>query len=145
MKQSTGRGGEVGGAEIMSALLAAAHAVELRAEEALGALGLSMAKLGVLSILVEAGEPLPLSELAARMSCVRSNITQLVDRLEADGLVKRVADRADRRSIRAAITSLGETRQANGAQAMAEVHARVAASLPKGERDSLARALEALR
>ena len=30
-------------------------------------------------------EPLPLSQLAERCSCVRSNITQLVDRLEADG------------------------------------------------------------
>lgn len=74
----------------------------------MGEAGLSMAKYFVLQALAEAGEPLTLTELAAGQHCVRSNITQLVDRLEADGLVKRVDDPADRRTIRASLTASGK-------------------------------------
>src|SRR5512140_715298 len=83
------------------ALLHAAQTVGDRLEGALNELGLSMAKQSALTQLAEAGEPLTLSDLAARLSCVRSNITQLVDRLETDGFVRRVADPQDRRSVRA--------------------------------------------
>src|SRR5688500_13415512 len=90
--------------KVMFSLLSAAHALEDRLESALAQTGLSMPKLSVLTHLVEAGEPQTLSSLAERLSCVRSNVTQLVDRLEADGLVRRVADPSDRRSIRAVLT-----------------------------------------
>jgi len=48
---------------------------------------------------VEAGEPMPLAS-SPRLRVRGSNITQLVDRLEADKLVRRVHDAADRRSLR---------------------------------------------
>jgi DNA-binding MarR family transcriptional regulator len=38
------------------------------------------------------------------MACVRSNITQLIDRMQAEGLVRRIPDPQDRRSVRAALT-----------------------------------------
>ena len=69
-----------------------------------------MPKYSVLSELVTAGQALSLSELASRLSCVRSNMTQLVDRLESDGLVKRVSDPHDRRAVKAAITDEGRSR-----------------------------------
>src|SRR5437870_865945 len=84
-------------------LLQAADALYQRLESAMGTAELSMAKYGVLQTLADAGEPLTLTELAAQQHCVRSNITQLVDRLEADGLVKRVDDPQDRRTIRASL------------------------------------------
>src|SRR5712692_8462451 len=87
--------------QVFFLLLKAAHALEDRLESTLGEVDLSAAKFGALSKLVAAGEPLPLSELAARVACVRSNITQLVDRLEDDGLVRRISDPSDRRSVRA--------------------------------------------
>jgi DNA-binding MarR family transcriptional regulator len=90
------------------------HCVESRLESVLEPLGLSLAKLGALSKLVEAGEPIPLGSLAERLSCVRSNITQLVDRLESEGLVARVHDARDRRSVRAALTDEGRARHAAG-------------------------------
>ena len=86
------------------------HAVEARLEASLEPLGLSLAKFGALAQLAAAGEPLPLSTLAERRACVRSNITQLVDRLEADGLVKRSDDPRDRRSVRAELTDEGRAR-----------------------------------
>src|SRR6476619_1937902 len=70
------------------------HALEGRLEGALEPLGLSLAKFGVLSTLVASKEPLPLRLLAEQCSCVRSNITQLVDRLEAEKLVRRAGARA---------------------------------------------------
>src|SRR2546428_9220354 len=74
---------------LVFSFLDAAEAVEARLEAAVSPTGLSLAKLAVLHILADAKEPLPLSDLATRQHCVRSNITQLVDRLEKDGLVHR--------------------------------------------------------
>src|SRR5690606_15983265 len=76
----------------MFALIHAGRALEARHGKAIGDVRSSVARHGVLRLLVEAGEPLPLGDLAGRQCCVRSNRTQLVDRLEAEGLVKRVAD-----------------------------------------------------
>jgi DNA-binding MarR family transcriptional regulator len=130
---------------MMFSLLHVAHALEQRLEGALATAGLSWAKYGVLSQLAEAGEPVALSELAEGSSCVRSNMTQLVDRLEADGLVRRVDDPADRRIVRAALTSLGEERQAEGARQIERVQAELAASLRKADREALKRVLSALK
>jgi DNA-binding MarR family transcriptional regulator len=129
----------------MAALLEAAHALEARLEEALGRVGLSSPKYAVLSKLAEAGEPLTLSELAARVCCVRSNMTQLVDRLEAEGLVRRVDDPDDRRVVRAALTPLGKEKQADGAREMERIQSRFAATLPKIDRETLERLLSALK
>src|SRR3981189_515570 len=80
------------------AVLHASSVLESRLEARLSDVGLSLAKLAALNRLTEAGESLPLGQLAERLSCVKSNVTQLVDRLEADGLVSRTADPNDRRS-----------------------------------------------
>ncbi|MBK6427594.1 MAG: MarR family transcriptional regulator, partial [Blastocatellia bacterium] len=88
-------------------ILHASQRVESAFESELAPIGLSLSKLNVLAILLEAGEPLPLSRLAAKLACVKSNVTQLVDRLETEGLVARVDDPNDRRSVLASITDLG--------------------------------------
>ena len=127
--------------DVMWSLLQAAHAVEGRLEGALGEVGLSGAKLAALTQLVEAGAPITLGELAAQCACVRSNITQLVDRLEADKLVRRVDDLADRRSLRAAITPLGRERQAAGAKRIEAVRKQLAGTLRALDDDALRRAV----
>lgn len=126
---------------MMSLFLQTAHAIERRLDEALEAVELSTPKYSALTKLAEAGEPLALSELAARLTCVRSNITQLVDRLEADGLVRRVEDPKDRRSVRATLTPLGKERQAAGALRVQELRAVVAETLAGIECEALERAL----
>jgi DNA-binding MarR family transcriptional regulator len=110
-------------------------AVASRLEAALEPAGLSLAKFGVLARLVAAGEPLPLSTLAERSACVRSNITQLVDRLESDKLVVRVPDPRDRRLVRAALTSEGRARHDAAARALAEAES----ALPPDLREALQR------
>src|SRR5436305_14586997 len=88
-------------------LLDAARAVEARAEGALSEVGLSLAKLGALRHLILSAEPLTLSQLAERHCCGRSNVSQLMDRLEAEGLVARTVDPDDRRNVRASLTPNG--------------------------------------
>ena len=130
--------------DVMWSLVGAARAVEDRLEEALAQVEMSGPKLIALTHLVEAGEPVPLGELASQCACVRSNITQLVDRLEADKLVRRVDDPADRRSLRAAITPLGRKRQAAGAKKVAEVRRKLGKALGAIDHVALKRALSAL-
>lgn len=88
-------------------LIEAARALELRLEQALAPYQLSLAKFGVLRCLMDEARPLPLSAIAQRQRCVRSNMTQLTDRLEADGLVQRVDDPNDRRAVLAQATGAG--------------------------------------
>ena len=50
-----------------------------------------------------------LTDIGAALVCVKSTITRLVDRLEADGLVRRTPDPDDRRAQRLLLTARGET------------------------------------
>ena len=128
----------------MFSLLRAAEVVEGKLEGALSDVGLSMAKYSVLTELVAAREPVALCDLASRLSCVRSNITQLMDRLETDGLVSRVDDPADRRSVRAALTPLGVERQAAGRQEVERLQAEFAKQVGGTDQGLLDQALAAI-
>lgn len=113
-------------------------------ESAMADVGLSRAKYGVLAQLARAGAALPLGELAAGQRCVRSNMTQLMDRLEADGLVRRVDDADDRRCVRAALTPLGEERHAQGRRQLDRFAARFVAPLSADDRAALERVLRSI-
>jgi DNA-binding MarR family transcriptional regulator len=126
-------------------VIRALHALETQLEEALEPLGLSLAKLGALSKLVAAGEPLPLSTLAERLACVRSNITQLVDRLEAEKLVSRSDDPRDRRSVRAELTALGRSRHAAGLRALDKVERDLLSRLTPKQQNDFMKSLRILR
>jgi DNA-binding MarR family transcriptional regulator len=69
--------------------------------------GLTEGRLQLLMRLRRHGD-LPLGELAEQMRVSPRNVTGLVDHLERDGLVARVPDPNDRRSVRAHITEHGE-------------------------------------
>ena len=130
---------------IASALVQAAHRVESRLEEALAGVGLSIAKFETLSVLVSQDRPISLSELAAKLVCVKSNVTQLVDRLETEGLVKRANDPSDRRAVRAEVTALGRKRQAAGTPVVNAVLQDVANKLAAVDSQKLKRALDAIQ
>lgn len=57
--------------------------------------------------LLQLAAPLPMNELAAVLACDNSNVTGLVDRLEARGLVSRQANPGDRRVKRVVLTASG--------------------------------------
>jgi DNA-binding MarR family transcriptional regulator len=126
-------------------LLDAARAVETRAEGALAEVGLSLAKLGALRHLVLAAEPLMLSQLAERHCCGKSNVTQLIDRLEADGLVARVSDPGDRRTVRATVTVAGRAAYERATTLLAAHERSLDDRLGTMPRAELARGLRTLR
>lgn len=126
-------------------LLDAARSVESRTEGALNEIGLSLPKLGALRHLALAETALTLSQLAERHCCGKSNITQLIDRLEADGLVVRVADPEDRRTIRATITETGRAAYLRANAILAEQERSIDARLGPESRALLAQQLSSLR
>jgi DNA-binding MarR family transcriptional regulator len=130
--------------DLLDLLLHSARAIEGRLEAALATAGLTGSRYQVLQELAAAGEPLPLGELAARASCVRSNMTQLVDRMEKDGLVRRVSDGRDRRTVRAELTATGRERQRAGARVLTAVRKELSGAIPQNQRAALQRVLAAL-
>jgi DNA-binding MarR family transcriptional regulator len=125
-------------------LLHTAHAAQAEVESRLSAVGLSLAKLLALKALFDAGESLPLGQLAERLSCVKSNITQLVDRLEADGFVARKEDRNDRRTRLAVLTAAGRKACTEGARIQEETERSLLSALSRDEARQLAELLEKL-
>lgn len=136
---------EPAGGEAVLVLLDAARRIECRLEEALSSVGLSIAKYQALDVLVAAGEPTRLSALAGSLDCVRSNVTQLADRLESDGLIQRAASPDDRRAVHAVVTPLGRQRHAAGAAAINALQSELAARVAPADRASFHRVLCALR
>lgn len=130
--------------DLLLTVMRAAEVIQDRLEAALAPTGLSLAKLGALRHLAEANEPLPLGQLAERIACVKSNVTQLVDRLEADHLVRRVPDPSDRRSVRAEITAEGLTRYHSGMNALESAETELVNELALTDREQLQKLLARL-
>ena len=123
-------------------LLHTAHAAEAEVEARLADAGLSFAKLLALKALSDAGESLPLGQLAERLSCVKSNITQLVDRLEADGFVARRPDPHDRRTRLAVMTAKGRKACQEGSRIQETAERELLTGLDRDEAHQLAALLE---
>ncbi len=115
----------------------AAQEVEARVERALGEVGLSLAKAKLLRHLHRSKDAIPLGELAEKNSCVKSNVTQLMDRMEAEGLVRRVPDPMDRRSVRAQITPEGRRKYEAASRAIAGAEGKVLEGFTAAERQQL--------
>lgn len=129
----------------LRALLETAYAAQARIEAKLERAGVSLAKLVALQALAAAGEALPLTQLAERLSCVKSNVTQLVDRLESDGLVVREADPGDRRTRLAVLTAAGRKACKEGTRVEQEAERALFRSLTRDEKSTLATLLGKIR
>src|SRR5215212_4927619 len=127
------------------AVLHASSVLEGRLEARLSEVGLSLAKLAALHQLTAAGESLPLGQLAERLACVKSNVTQLVDRLEADGLVSRTFDPNDRRSRLAVLTEAGKKAYAKGSAIQQQAEQELFGALTAEESTTLHQLLDKLK
>jgi len=76
--------------------------------------------------LMEPGAGVPMRRLVERLGCDASNVTGIVDRLEARGLVERVACRHDRRVRMVRLTPRGAKVRADIVARMAEPPAPIA-------------------
>lgn len=126
----------------LTVLLHTAQAAQAEIEAKLADVGLSLPKLLALQVLAEGGESMPLSQLADRLSCVRSNVTQLVDRLEADGFVERQFDPHDRRSRLAVLTVAGRRACREGSRIKDSAEADLLGALSRQEAEQLGRLLD---
>ncbi|ELP62393.1 MarR family winged helix-turn-helix transcriptional regulator [Streptomyces turgidiscabies] len=103
-------------------------------EEAAAEHALTGAQVRLLSLLSR--EPLPMRKLAQKLKCEPSNVTGIVDRLEARALVERRPDPADRRVKVAAATDEGR-RVARELREGLRFAREPLAGLSQGERESL--------
>jgi MarR family 2-MHQ and catechol resistance regulon transcriptional repressor len=87
-------------------LMRASRSVVARIEPLLAARGLTLTQLGVLEALLHKG-PLTHRELGRKVLTSAGNMTDVVDKLEARGQVRRVRDQADRRQVRVELTEAG--------------------------------------
>jgi len=106
------------------------------------ALDLSPAQCHVLH-LIEPGRPLPMRQLAKTLSCDASNVTGLIDRLEARGLVERRASAQDRRVKELQLTAAGSRARSSLLRRMT-TQAHPLSRLSSRQQRELVRMLEAL-
>jgi MarR family transcriptional regulator, organic hydroperoxide resistance regulator len=94
---------------------------------------------------LEPGRELPMSALAESLHCDASNVTGIVDRLEARGLIERRPSPEDRRVKMIAVTEEGQQLRERIGRRLHAPPAPIAALSPEDQRDLrdvLARALE---
>lgn len=105
-----------------TSVMRAQQIVATTVERALKPLELTFARYEVLMLLsFSSGGALPITKVGERLMVHPTGITKLVDKLEQQGLVQRVANPDDRRGILAAITDDGRTRAAAATEAVTEV------------------------
>ncbi|MBX3015862.1 MAG: MarR family transcriptional regulator [Caldilineaceae bacterium] len=129
---------------LIEVLMHSSKAIELRLDAALAPVGISATKWKALRHLTEAGGQLTLGQLAERLSCVKSNATQLVDRLATEQLVRRVPDPLDRRIILAELTPAGQQRYTEGLVVVKAFEREFFGAFQEEERILLHRLLERL-
>jgi DNA-binding MarR family transcriptional regulator len=113
----------------------------------LNELGLTFSQAHALRIL-DAEGPLTMSALAERLFCDASNVTGIADRLEARGLIERLAGEGDRRVKVLALTPAGAELRERVLEIMSEPPAAIAALSLADQRtlrDLLQRAVDVLR
>jgi DNA-binding MarR family transcriptional regulator len=132
--------------EVFLSLVRTAEMLSWGVEEAIRQADLTPTQYNVLRILRGAGgEGLTCGEIGERMVTRDSDITRLLDRLEARGLISRQRDTTDRRVIIASITGTGLKLLAGLDRPVAECHNRQLGHLGERQLATLARLLEIVR
>ena len=86
--------------------------------ETLSPFGLNISRYETLMLLTRSGEGVPLRGIGEYLQVQAASVTNIVDRLEADGLVRREAVPSDRRVALASITRRGGTVAARATSAL---------------------------
>ena len=117
------------------------YAYDAAYDEAARSVGLSSAQACLLKAVADG--PCTMGDIATKLLCDASNVTQLVTRLESKGLVRRQHGAVDRRSREVVITPAGTELDA-AARAAFEFPAERINRLPASARDTLSELLAAL-
>lgn len=114
-----------------------------RLTQALASLEIRTNEFAVLHYLHQAG-PLSQQELGGALRINPSNLVGLLDALEADGLIVRPRDPADRRRHLVGLTPAGQRRLVQAKRAVAQAEQELLAPLDPDEREQLHGFLERL-
>ncbi len=123
------------GNEVVDALLAAAHRMRQGANDSLRGCGLTLARFKVLQLLEK--EALRMREVSDALGVVPRTLTDTVDGLEEEGLVKREEDPEDRRATRLRLTTHGLSRVTEAHGLLAAAHRAHTSRLSADERTQL--------
>jgi MarR family 2-MHQ and catechol resistance regulon transcriptional repressor len=124
-------------------LMRAARAVATRLEPLMAAHGLTMTQFGVLEAILHRG-PLTHRELGRKVLTSAANMTDVIDKLELRGLVRRVRCPEDRRLVHVDLTDAGRCLIARLFPVHAEDIARAMAGLGHDQLAELGALLRAL-
>ena len=133
--------------EAVLSIFVTANLLGKEADRVLQPVGLTQAQFDILMLLKyqTADGSADQTTLGKMLVVNRSNVTGLVDRMERDGLVRRVADPTDRRLKRVRMTSAGARLLEKAEQAYAARTRLVVAGLTATDLATLCRLLETVR
>jgi DNA-binding MarR family transcriptional regulator len=131
--------------EAVTSVMRAQQVLLARLNDALRPFGLTFPRYEALMLLhfTRAGA-LPLGKVGERLQVHRTSVTNIVDKLERDGLVRRVPHADDRRATLAEITPEGRRVALAATKALHAVEFGMGA-LSEGEQDALTSVLRGLR
>ena len=107
--------------------------------------GLTLSTANILAIIEGAGEPLPAHIISARLVITSGAVTQFLDVLEKRGLIQRIPNPNDRRSILVEITDKGRQLRAGLGPELSEHDQQWMAGLTPDEQTTLLLLLEKLQ
>ncbi len=139
---STGEGTPPFEQEFFRLLMRIYRLLHQLADQQMAEFDLSPAQLWFLKRLDEAGSPQPISYFADGVFSNRSNATQMIDRLQAEGLVARIRNPHDRRSVLVQLTESGAHRLEGGRACHERLVEAVFQPLHEEERESAIRVLQ---
>lgn len=113
-------------------------------ESVTGRFGLSYPQTAVLAVLHQHDRPLPLSHVARLLTQEAQSTTELADRLERRGLVRRVRDTRDRRLVLLELTDAGRALIAEILPSMREAGEALFGALSSAQLEQLAALLRPL-
>jgi len=131
--------------EAITSIMRAQQILLARLNELLGPLNLTFPRYEALMLLsfTKTGT-LPMGKVGERLQVHRTSVTNIIDKLEADGLVRRVPHEADRRTTLADITDAGRE-VALRATELLNADSFGLAALDGDEQDELTQLLRTLR
>lgn len=118
--------------------------LRLHGDQNMTANDLSPAQAWFLGRLADAGAPQPISYFADGVFSNRSNATQMIDRLEAEGLVRRIRNPKDRRSVLVELQDSGLQRLLEGLERRETLLRALLKPLTDAERDATLHVFERL-
>ncbi|HTN24834.1 MAG TPA: MarR family transcriptional regulator [Solirubrobacteraceae bacterium] len=131
--------------EAITSIMRAQQILLARLNELLGPLGLTFPRYEALMLLsFTRSGTLPMGKVGERLQVHRTSVTNIIDKLEADGLVRRVPHEADRRTTLAEITDAGRD-VAERATKLLNADSFGLAALGNDEQERLTKLLRTLR